>query len=94
MKKIMGGQCVRHYILNTAIRAFFTIALLAIYLLECRPLCGPVAQLVRAGDSSEMVRLCRKAQNERDEFREPLAVRLLATLSQAASALAEGAENT
>ena len=35
-----------------------------------RPRKGPVAQLVRAGDSSEMVRLSRNAQDERDEFRE------------------------
>ncbi len=41
-----------------------------------------------------MVRLLREVQSERDEFRETLAVRLLATLSQAASTLAEGAETT
>jgi len=33
-------------------------------------------------------------QNERDEFRETLAVRLMATLSQAGSTLSEGAETT
>ena len=64
------------------------------YLLKSRTLRGPVAQLVRAGDSSHQVRLRRKAQNERDEFRETLTVRLMAILSQAASTLAEGAETT
>jgi hypothetical protein len=55
---------------------------------------GPVAQLVRAGDSSKKVRLRRKTQNERDEFRETLTARLMATLSQAGSTLSEGAETT
>ena len=72
----------------------FLIAMAAFYLLESGPLRGPVAQLVRAGDSSHQVRLRRKAQNERDEFRETLTVRLMAILSQAASTLADGAETT
>jgi hypothetical protein len=41
-----------------------------------------------------MVRLRRNAQDERDEFREPLAVRLMATLSQARCTHLEGAETT
>jgi len=41
-----------------------------------------------------MVRQGRKALLERDEFRETLAVRPMATLSQAGSALPEGAETT
>ncbi len=56
---------------------------------------GPVAQLVRAGDSSTMVPLHRKVQSGRDEFREPLPARaLLATLSQAGGTPPEGAETT
>ncbi len=41
-----------------------------------------------------MVRLCRKAQNERDEFREPFQHMLKATLSQAGGTPPEGAETT
>ncbi len=41
-----------------------------------------------------MVRLHRKMQNERDEFRETLAVRLMAILSQAGGTPPEGAETT
>ncbi len=41
-----------------------------------------------------MVRLRRKMQSERDEFRGTLAVRLMAILSQAGSTLPEGAETT
>ena len=63
-------------------------------LLESRSLRGPVAQLVRAGDSSHQVRSGLKARNERDESRETVTVRLMAILSQAASTLAEGAETT
>ncbi len=70
------------------------VTMSTIYLLESGSLRGPVAQLVRAGDSSHQVRLPRKSQNERDEFRETLTVRLMAILSQAASTLAEGAETT
>ena len=55
---------------------------------------GPIAQLVRAGDSSIMVRPYRKVWNERDEFRETLTARLMATLSQASGAPLEGAETT
>jgi hypothetical protein len=40
------------------------------------------------------VRLRRKMQNERDEFRETLAVRLMAILSQADGTPSEGAETT
>ena len=59
------------------------------------PLYGPVAQLVRAGDSSrKTVRLRRKAQSERDEFRETLTARLMAILSQAGGTPPEGAETT
>ena len=78
----------------TAIRAIIAVAQLPVDLLECRSLCGPVAQLVRAGDSSQMVRSCRKTRNERDEFRETLAVRLMAILSQAGGTPPEGAETT
>lgn len=41
-----------------------------------------------------MVRLRRKVQNERDEFRETLTARLMATLSQAGGTPPEGAETT
>ena len=41
-----------------------------------------------------MVRPWRELRIERDEFRGTSAVRLVAILSQAASALAEGAETT
>ncbi len=41
-----------------------------------------------------MVRLDRKAQDERDEFRETLTVQLMATLSQARGTPLEGAETT
>jgi len=41
-----------------------------------------------------MVRLCRKTQIERDEFRETLTVRLMAILSQAGGTPSEGAETT
>jgi hypothetical protein len=55
---------------------------------------GPVAQLVRAGDSSRMVPSHRKVRSGRDEFRETLTVRLMATLSQAGGTPPEGAETT
>ncbi len=74
--------------------ANFHIAKRRTILLECFPHCGPVAQLVRAGDSSRKVRLHRKMQSERDEFRETLAVRLMAILSQASGTPLEGAETT
>ena len=76
------------------IRAVNIVALWPDNLLESRTLRGPVAQLVRAGDSSHQVRSDRKVRNERDEFRETLTVRLMAILSLAASTLAEGAETT
>ncbi len=41
-----------------------------------------------------MVRPYRQVWNERDEFREPLTARLMATLSQASGAPLEGAETT
>ena len=55
---------------------------------------GPVAQLVRAGDSSIMVPSHRKVRSGRDEFRETLTARLMATLSQAGGTPPEGAETT
>jgi hypothetical protein len=44
-------------------------------LLESCLVFGPVAQLVRAEDSSVMVRSHRKVRDERDEFRESVAIR-------------------
>ncbi len=41
-----------------------------------------------------MVRPYRKVWNERDEFREPLTEKLMATLSQAGGTPLEGAETT
>jgi hypothetical protein len=55
---------------------------------------GPVAQLVRAGDSSKMVPSHRKVRSGRDEFRETLQDKLMATLSQAGGTPPEGAETT
>src|SRR5450631_1048968 len=64
---------------------------------KMRPV-GPVAQLVRAGDSSRMVPSHRKVRSGRDEFRETLTARLqarlMATLSQAGGTPPEGAETT
>jgi hypothetical protein len=61
--------------------------------LEFAPV-GPVAQLVRAGDSSLMVPSHRKVRSGRDEFRETLTAWLMATLSQAGGTPPEGAETT
>ena len=56
---------------------------------------GPVAQLVRAGDSSIQGDTAPKgAAEKRDEFRETSTAAPLATLSQAGSTPPEGAETT
>ncbi len=50
---IMSNPAAAFIIKTSGIWALIAIAQVAIYLLECRSLCGPVAQLVRAGDSSK-----------------------------------------
>jgi len=50
---IIGNLGAALIIKNGRVWVLLAIAQVTIYLLECRSLCGPVAQLVRAGDSSQ-----------------------------------------